>query len=108
MVQQITPQDLARKLADGQAVTLIDVRQPKEHAFAAIAGSTLIPLNELAARVGEIPVKPNVPIVVYCHHGMRSQTAAAHLEKAGLSGVFSLTGGIEAWSCDVDPSVPRY
>jgi len=47
-------------------------------------------------------------VVVYCHHGIRSQSAAAFLERSGFSDVSSLTGGIDAWSCEVDPTVPRY
>src|SRR5437868_14579272 len=106
MPKQITPAVLSARLGAGEKIYLLDVRQPEEYAHSKIAGSTLIPLPELMGRVGEPP--DDVPIVVYCHHGVRSITGAALLERAGYAEVFSLAGGIDAWSCQVDPSVPRY
>jgi adenylyltransferase/sulfurtransferase len=108
MVQQIAPPDLAAKLKTGEPLLLLDVRQPAEHQFAALPQSVLIPLNELPARVAEVAPPAGGPVVVYCHHGLRSLRAAALLEQAGLANVASLAGGIDAWSCTVDPSVPRY
>jgi adenylyltransferase/sulfurtransferase len=108
MVQQIAARDLATKMANDHPVYLLDVRQPQEHETAAIAGSVLIPLQELAGRAGEIRPQPGALLVVYCHHGMRSLSAAAVLQRLGYENVVSLAGGIDAWSCEVDPSVPRY
>jgi rhodanese-related sulfurtransferase len=108
MVRHISPRELARQLAAGQAVSLVDVRQAWENQIAALPGSQLIPLNELPQRVHEIQPVPDTPIVVYCHHGIRSQTAAAFLDRANVPNVLSLSGGIDAWSCEVDPAVPRY
>ena len=106
MVRQISVQQLADRLAAGEPVCLIDVRQPWEHETAALPGSQLIPLDQLATRVGE--VRPEgAPVVVYCHHGIRSLSAAALLEHLGLR-ASSLAGGIDAWSLHVDPRVPRY
>ena len=90
------------------AVALIDVRQAWENELAALPDSKLIPLNELAGRMAEITPLAGIPVVVYCHHGIRSQSAAALLERSGVKEVYSLAGGIDAWSCEVDPSVPRY
>jgi adenylyltransferase/sulfurtransferase len=107
MVRQISVRQLADRLAAGEPVCLVDVRQPWEHETAALPGSQLIPLDQLAARAGE--VRPEgVPVVVYCHHGIRSLSAAALLEHLGLRDVASLAGGIDAWSLQVDPRVPRY
>jgi adenylyltransferase/sulfurtransferase len=103
---EITPRELAAALAR-RAVTLIDVREPAEWAIARIEGARLIPLGELPARLAEIPL--DADIVLYCHHGVRSLRARAFLrQSAGCERVWSLRGGIDAWSADVDPGVPRY
>ena len=108
MVRHISVRDLAKHLANGQAVLLIDVRQPWENEVAALPNSVLIPLNELAQRSSEISAEGPAMIVAYCHHGIRSVSAGAFLERLGFSNVHSLSGGIDAWSCEVDPTVPRY
>lgn len=108
MVRQIQPRDLAEKLAAGEPVLLVDVRQPWEHEAVALPGSILIPLPQLADRAEEIPADPQTLVVAYCHHGIRSLSAAALLERLGCPHVASLAGGIDAWSTDVDPCLPRY
>lgn len=108
MVPQITVQQLAEKLAAGEPVYLLDVRQPEEHAVAALPGSTLIPLGELPNRLAEVAPLAEALVVVYCHHGIRSLNGAFLLQQAGLGPVASLAGGIDAWSRQVDSSVPRY
>ena len=84
---------------------LLDVRQPEEYAAARIEGALLIPLNELPGRAAELP--KDVPVVVMCHHGMRSAHAVHHLREAGFDAV-NLSGGIDAWSREVDSLVPLY
>jgi adenylyltransferase/sulfurtransferase len=107
MVREISVKQLADRLAAGEAVFLLDVRQPWEHETAALPGSTLVPLDQLSFRAGE--VEPGgTPVVVYCHHGIRSRSAATLLEHLGFRDVLSLAGGIDAWSLHVDPKVPRY
>ena len=108
MVQQISPRALAEALARGEAVRLVDVRQPWESQLASLPGSTLIPLNELPQRAGDVGFDADSMLVVYCHHGIRSLSAASFLERLGFTNVQSLAGGIDAWSCEVDPMVPRY
>jgi rhodanese-related sulfurtransferase len=105
---EITPRELARQLENGHAVRLIDVRQPWENAIARLPSSLLIPLGDLPQRVGEVPSEPTIPVVLYCHHGVRSLSAVAYLHRLGYHHARSLVGGIDAWSCDVDPAVPRY
>jgi adenylyltransferase/sulfurtransferase len=108
MSQEISVRELAKQIENGQAVRLIDVRQPWEHQLAQLPDSLLIPLNDLPHRAAEIPMEPASLLVVYCHHGVRSLSAAAYLDRIGYHNVRSLAGGIDAWSCEVDPSVARY
>jgi adenylyltransferase/sulfurtransferase len=108
MPQQMLPRELAKLIANDHPVHLLDVRQQEEHHFAALPGSTLIPLNELPARTTELTMPKDTLIVVYCHHGMRSLSGAGILQRAGFTNVVSLAGGIDAWSREVDPEVPRY
>jgi rhodanese-related sulfurtransferase len=108
MAQEISPRELAKQLENGNTVHLIDVRQPWENQLACLPCSKLIPLNELPQRLQEIPTEIAQPVVVYCHHGVRSLSAAAYLLRFGFQHVRSLAGGIDAWSCEVDPGVPRY
>ena len=108
MTQEITPRELAQHLENGRTVRLLDVRQPWENQVARLPDSLLIPLNELARRLPEIPDQPDVPLVVYCHHGIRSLSAVDYLHRLGYHHARSLAGGIDAWACEVDPAVPRY
>ena len=93
--------------AQGQREPLVlDVREPWEHEVCAIAGSKLLPMQEIPARIKELPV--DTDIVVICHHGMRSADATAFLSQQGFKSVKNLAGGIDAWSKQIDPNVPRY
>ena len=106
MIQQISAKQLAARIDAGERFHLLDVRQPAEHALAALPGSQLVPLNELPARLAEVQVPEGCTLVVYCHHGIRSMHGGMFLAQHGFAPL-SLAGGIEAWSCEVDPSVPR-
>jgi adenylyltransferase/sulfurtransferase len=107
-VRQISVRDLAARLDGGEPVYLIDVRQPWEHARAALPDHLLLPLDELAERSDEIAPPAGALIVAYCHHGVRSLSAAAILAQLGFADVASLAGGIDQWSLQIDPRVPRY
>ena len=107
MIQQITAKQLAARQDAGERFYFLDVRTPAEHAIAALPASKLIPLNELAARYAEVQVSEGDTLVVYCHHGIRSMHAGLFLAQRGFTPL-SLEGGIEAWSVEVDPGVPRY
>ncbi len=107
-VQQIGVGELAKMRERGAAMVLLDVREPWEHDLAAIEGSVLIPLGELSERVSELTVPDGAPVVVYCHHGVRSLSGAAIVRSACAAEAWSLAGGIDAWSRLVDPAVPRY
>lgn len=109
MIRQISPEDVKAKLDIGEPVYLLDVRQPEEYAICRLPGSHLIPLGELPHRAGEVEPPAGAAVVVYCHHGIRSLSGAAILQQAaGLGDVYSMAGGIEAWSARIDPAVPRY
>jgi rhodanese-related sulfurtransferase len=107
-VREISGRELAAKLEAGAPVCLLDVREPWEHQLAALPGSVLVPLGELAARAPELDHPAGALVVTYCHHGVRSLSAAALLAGAGIPDVVSLAGGIDAWSREIDPTVPRY
>jgi len=105
-VTQITARELDAWRADRKRLALVDVREPWEWHLGHIAGATLLPLGELARSVASLD--PLVETVVYCHRGTRSHAAAERLVALGFRRVYNLAGGIDAWSSDVDPSVPRY
>ena len=108
MPQQITPTELASRQSKGERFLLLDVRQPWENQAAALEGSVLIPLQDLPQRHEELRPEPGQRVVAYCHHGVRSYNAAEFLEHLGHGEVFSLAGGIAAWSREVDSKVPTY
>jgi rhodanese-related sulfurtransferase len=87
---------------------LLDCRTAEEYAIAKIEGSVLIPMQELAERLSELEPWRDSPIIVHCHHGVRSLRVTHFLREKGFSQAQSMKGGIDAWSVEVDPSVPRY
>lgn len=103
-VQQIGPAELKARLAAGP-VHLYDVRSPQEREIARIPGATLL---DAAARDQILALSRDTPLVFHCHHGGRSQQAAEFFLGHGFTRVANLRGGIEAWSVEVDPQVPRY
>ena len=105
---QLSPTELAAKLRSPTPPHLLDVRQPEEHALAALPDSTLIPLGELFSRADEIEDWKDEEIVVYCHHGIRSLNAISQLRHLGFTKLQNLAGGIDRWTSEVDPAVPRY
>jgi len=107
-MREIDVGELYRRLGAGDPTLLVDVREPWEHRIASLPGSRLIPLGGLHLRTDEVEPPPGTLVVTVCHHGVRSLSAAAILEQAGLADVASLAGGIDAWARLVDPRVPRY
>ena len=102
------------QFAAGAPMALLDVREPAERSFSAIpvppgVVDLFVPMREVAARIDEIrQAVARGPVVVYCHHGVRSMAVAQWLAAQGLGPIVNLKGGIDAWSIEVDPSVPRY
>ena len=115
---QLAAQDLAPLCAGPVAPLLLDVREPWEFELAAIriegARTLHIPMNDIPARLAEIEALRSIespalrPVVCICHHGMRSAQVVAYLMRQGVSPVYNLAGGIEAWSTEVDAATPRY
>jgi adenylyltransferase/sulfurtransferase len=107
-IAEISAAELSRALATQGELLLVDVREPHEFEKARIEGAKLIPLGQLAARLGELADWKQRRVVMHCHKGGRSAKACAQLRDAGFANVANLTGGIDAWSITVDPKVPRY
>jgi rhodanese-related sulfurtransferase len=103
---EITPRDTKELLAREKEVLFLDVREPWEYDTAHIDGSVLIPMREIPGNLQRI--ENSDQIVVFCHHGMRSLDVAAWLRTQGVEGVRSMAGGIDRWSTEIDPTVPRY
>ena len=105
-VRQISPAELAAALREGgSGLMLLDVRTPEERARARIEGSTLLD-DEALKTLSALP--KDTRLVFYCHTGVRSQSAAEHFRSEGFTDVHNLAGGIDAWSREVDASVPQY
>jgi sulfur-carrier protein adenylyltransferase/sulfurtransferase len=106
VVSEITPLELRRRLDAGEALTVLDVREPWECAIARLAASINIPLDELPQRLGELDA--HATTIVMCKSGGRSRRAAQFLAGAGFEQAINLAGGIDAWARDVDPGLPTY
>lgn len=106
MASQISPHELKQRLDRGEAIVILDVREPEELAIARITGALHIPMGEIPGRLHELD--PEQEIVVMCHHGVRSAQVANFLAQRDFARVTNLGGGIDMWSQAIDPSVPRY
>lgn len=105
-IVQLTPQQVQDGLQKQPAPLLLDVREEDEVRLCALPGSLHIPMNLIPLRHNELP--DDVPIIVYCHHGIRSLNVARYLAHVGFENVANLQGGIDAWARQIDPSLPRY
>jgi rhodanese-related sulfurtransferase len=102
----MTPKEFAERVRGGEDLLLVDVREPEEYELARVEGARLLPLslfNEWAPALD-----PERETVFICHHGIRSAQVCAFLSRQGLRKLHNLAGGIDRWSTEVDPSVPRY
>ena len=124
-MQQISTHQLADWIADGlsPATTagsngeatpsaphlkpvLLDVREPWEFEQCHLAGSMLMPMQSVPARLNELA--PDADVVVICHHGARSMQVAMFLERNGFGSIYNLAGGVNAWAHDIDPGMRKY
>jgi rhodanese-related sulfurtransferase len=105
-IGEILPEELSERLGRGERPVILDVREPEEIAIASFPGATHIPMGEIPSRLTELD--PDQETVVVCHHGIRSAQVAMYLAQNGFEHVLNLSGGIDAWSEDADPSTPRY
>ncbi len=109
MDMEITAAEVKRRLDTGEKFHLIDVREPNEFAIARIEGSALIPMRQVPAELQTLEAcADEAPLIVFCHHGVRSMHVVNWLRQQGLDACQSMAGGIDAWSAVVDPKVPRY
>lgn len=105
-METITARQLKEMLDAGRNITLLDVREPQEWEIGHLPDARHIPVGQVAERANELDTADD--IVVYCHHGMRSARAIGVLQELGFQKLTNLAGGIDAWSMNVDESVPRY
>jgi len=106
---EITPQEVTQRLAAGEQLALIDVREPGEVQLARIEGAELIPMRTVPAELQRLEAHAGQALlIVFCHHGVRSLNVVNWLREQGVSACRSMAGGIDRWSREIDPSVPRY
>jgi rhodanese-related sulfurtransferase len=103
---EITPAETKQRLDRGEKMLLVDVREPWEFEMCRIEGAKLIPMGTIPANLQMLDTDEEV--VCYCHHGVRSLDVAVWLRGQGVERARSLAGGIERWSLEIDPQVPRY
>lgn len=105
-IMRLTPSELAGRLRSSEAPQLVDVREPWEWSVARLPGAMLVPLSQFEALAPTLDATRET--IIYCHHGSRSLAAALQLEASGFTRIGHLEGGIDRWSTDVDPALPRY
>src|SRR5271170_3978104 len=103
---EITPSEVKKRLDAGEKLHLIDVREPHEFAVARIESSELIPMRQVPGELQTLEARADEgPLIVFCHHGVRSLNVVNWLRQQGLEACQSMAGGIDAWSLMADPTV---
>ncbi len=106
---EVSAQEVKRRLDAGEKLHLIDVREPHKFALARLENAELIPMRAVPGELQALEAHADDgPLIVYCHHGVRSLHVVHWLREQGLEACQSMTGGIDAWSLTVDPALPRY
>ena len=105
---EIDVQSVKQMLDSGEKFTLLDCREPSEIATAQIAGTLHIPMRDIPARIAELEAQKAGRLVVHCHHGGRSLRVTQYLRQQGFDQAQNMAGGIDAWSQEIDPTIPRY
>jgi rhodanese-related sulfurtransferase len=106
---EVSPRELKQRQDSGETIVMIDVREPQEFAIAHLADTRLIPMQTVPSQLESIRMLASeAPIAIFCHHGMRSLNVTMWLRGQGIENCFSLSGGIDRWSQEIDPAVPRY
>jgi rhodanese-related sulfurtransferase len=104
---EVNPAEVKRRMQAGERLRLIDVREPWEFERARIEGSELIPMRTIPESLGHLD-EFAADLIVLCHHGVRSLRVVSWLREQGVENCASLEGGIDRWSLEIDPTVPRY
>lgn len=104
--EELTPVEFVKCRRDGEFWQLLDVRETWEIELARVEDALRIPMRNIVERLGELDTER--PIAVLCHTGIRSALVAGYLARSGFGRVANIRGGIDAWSVDVDPGIPRY
>jgi rhodanese-related sulfurtransferase len=102
----ISVRELADMRGAGKEHTVLDVREARELEICQLEGALHVPMAEIPDRTDDLPT--DQLLVVICHHGVRSQMVVDFLRDAGFDNAVNLDGGIDAWACDIDQSMPRY
>mgnify|MGYP006427452525 CR=1 FL=1 len=105
---EISPAAVRDMLVHDEPFAFLDCRTPEEHAIARVDSARLLPMQDVPERINELEAHLDEPVIVMCHHGQRSLQVAAFLKQQGFTDVKSLAGGIDRWSREIDPTVPRY
>ncbi len=105
---EISPASLQEAMQSDAPPMVIDCRESNEVAVAAIAGTTHVPMGDTKSRLPELEAHADELVVVHCHHGVRSLQVVAFLRESGFDSAVSLAGGIDRWSTEIDPDIPRY
>jgi len=108
MLLDIDVQAVKKLLDDKESFLFLDCREPGEVTAAKIDGTLHIPMREIPARIGELQPHQQGRVIVHCHHGGRSLRVTQFLRQQGFDKAQNMAGGIDAWSVEIDPSVPRY
>jgi rhodanese-related sulfurtransferase len=103
---EITPLEVKQRLDRGEKLLVVDVREPWEYAHCRIENALHIPMGSIPANLQKLDIDEDV--ICYCHHGVRSLDVANWLRAQGVATAKSMSGGIERWSAEIDPQVPRY
>jgi rhodanese-related sulfurtransferase len=106
---EVSAQEVQKRLQTGERLFLIDVREPFEHEIANLADAELIPMNSVPAALQQLEAKADQgPLMILCHHGVRSLNVVNWLRRQGIENCFSVRGGLDLWSLEIDPKIPRY
>jgi adenylyltransferase/sulfurtransferase len=106
---EIAPREVKQLLESGHPLFLIDVRRPEEHQICHLDGAELIPMDTIPRHLDRLEeLSESATVIVFCHHGVRSANVVNWLRGQGIPACQSMAGGIDRWSTDVDPAVPRY
>jgi rhodanese-related sulfurtransferase len=106
---EVPPLEVKRRLDSGEKLTLIDVREPSEFAQARIENAELVPMRTVPAELSRLDARTDRgTLIVFCHRGVRSLNVVTWLREQGVDACQSMAGGIDRWSLEIDPSVPRY